>query len=302
MTRRDEQDGQILVLFAVVLILLLAMAALAIDVSSVYAARREYRTASDAAALAGAQELQQNITRSIGPGEYQNARDRAAEALGNQLGGAPRLRHQRDRRRPARSPARHTEPTIRTPINAGDCVSCVPTRSVEVTVENPAVAVSFSRVFGIDHWDVSVGSVAGLTFEKSYAVITLRPPKKLGSTFDVKDISLDGGTVVTVTGGDVGSNGNMDYSGSGTIMNLDPGYNMYYWSAAPPFDVPGWYPSAPVGVPNTTPIPDPGTDIPSCQPPHSPIRRCADEQVRHAARGRARRQGRHLCGGSREGR
>ena len=89
MTRRDEQDGQILVLFVVALTLLLAMAAVAIDVSTAYAARRAYRTAGDASALAGAQELQQSLARSIGPAEYQKARDRAAEALGDQLGGAP---------------------------------------------------------------------------------------------------------------------------------------------------------------------------------------------------------------------
>jgi len=256
--RRDEQGGQILVLFVIALTLLLAMAAVAIDVSNAYAARRAYRTAGDASALAGAQELQQSLARSIGPAEYQKARDRAAEALGDQLGGAPACATSGTTASCTFTGTPYRA-TIRTPIDPGDCVSCVPARSVEVTVENPDLAVSFSRLFGLDHWDVSVGSVAGLSFEKSYAVITLRPPRKLGSTFDVKDITLDGGTVVTVSGGDVGSNANMDYSGtaSGTIMNLDPGYSMYYWPAAPPFDKPDWYPSAPVGIPHTAPIPDP---------------------------------------------
>lgn len=262
MTRRSEQEGQILVLFVGVLILLVAMAAVAIDVSSVYAARRTYRTAADAAALAGAQELQQNLTRTIGNGEYSKARDRSAQALGSQLGGAPLCTTTGFTASCTFTGTPFTA-TIRTPINDADCVSCRGDRSVEVKVSNPNFGLSFARIFGFDHYDVSVGAVAGLSFAKSYAIITLRPPKKLGSTFDVKDVTLDGGAVVNVSGGDVGSNANMDYSGIGTILNLDPGYNMYFWPAAPPDDDPGWYPSAPVGVANTAPIQDPGYRYPA---------------------------------------
>jgi len=49
--RRDAR-GQILPLFALMLVGIFAIAALAIDVSSAYSARQFYRTAADAAALA----------------------------------------------------------------------------------------------------------------------------------------------------------------------------------------------------------------------------------------------------------
>ena len=62
--------------------------------------------------------------------------------------------------------------------------------------------------------------MAGLVYGRSYAIITLRPPKKLGATFDIKDITLDGGTIVTVDNGDVGSNANMEYDG-GAIRDGD---------------------------------------------------------------------------------
>src|ERR1017187_7911576 len=52
--RRRGQEGQTLVLVAISLFVLIAMAALAIDVTTLYAARGEMQRAADAAALAGA--------------------------------------------------------------------------------------------------------------------------------------------------------------------------------------------------------------------------------------------------------
>ena len=98
--------------------------------------------------------------------------------------------------------------------------------------------------------------MSGLVYGKSYTIITLRPPKKLGSTFDVKDITIDGGSVVNVIDGDVGSNANMNYSGTNSILNLTSGYSMYYYPAPPPDDVPLWFPT-PAGIPNSTLISDP---------------------------------------------
>ena len=54
--RRTER-GQVLPLFALMLVALMAITALAFDVSNAYAARRAFRTAADAAALAGALDL-----------------------------------------------------------------------------------------------------------------------------------------------------------------------------------------------------------------------------------------------------
>ncbi len=52
------ERGQILPLFALMVVALFAIAAIAIDVSNAYAARRAYRTWADQASLAGAQDLQ----------------------------------------------------------------------------------------------------------------------------------------------------------------------------------------------------------------------------------------------------
>ena len=161
--------------------------------------------------------------------------------------------------------------SITTPLpSAADCVSCDPERSIKVTVNNPTFALRFARVLGIGNWNVGVGSVAGLSFEKSYAVITLRPPKKIGSTFDVNDIVLAGGSQITVNTGDVGNNSNMNYTNSGgptpSKMFLDPGYRFFYYPAAPPDNDPGWVPplpASPVGVPHTQPITDPNYTYPA---------------------------------------
>ena len=57
-TRRPSpQSGQTLVLVSICLVVLIAMAALAIDLTTLYVARREMQRAADAAALAGAKAL-----------------------------------------------------------------------------------------------------------------------------------------------------------------------------------------------------------------------------------------------------
>jgi hypothetical protein len=45
----------------------------------------------------------------------------------------------------------------------------------------------------------------------------------------VRDIRIEGGTHVVVSHGDVGTNSNMEYGGSGSKLYLDTGYNMYYF-------------------------------------------------------------------------
>src|SRR5882672_9874435 len=52
--RRPRERGQTIVLVAIALVSLLGMAALAIDVTTLYVARTEMQRAADAAALAGA--------------------------------------------------------------------------------------------------------------------------------------------------------------------------------------------------------------------------------------------------------
>jgi hypothetical protein len=114
---------------------------------------------------------------------------------------------------------------------------------VQVTLRNANYQLSFARVLGQTKWNVGVSSVAGLAFAKSYAIVTLRPPKSSGSTFLVNDITLNSnGTLVNVHNGDVGTNANMTYSGTGTVLNIDPGYGMYYFD---PYFAPKWYTDPP---------------------------------------------------------
>ena len=253
---RAGQAGQIVPLVALFMIVLLGMAALAVDVSRAYADLRFYRATADAAALAGAQDLQAGGSRDVTTGEQTSARSHALESLeqtlrGTASGCGPATANIVDCAIGA------YRVTIKTP--SPTCSTCDPLRSVQVGVRRPDYGLTFARVLGSDEWDLGTTSVAGLTFGKSYAVITLRPPKKTGSTFDVKDITIDGGSIVDVDHGDVGSNANMNYSGTGSILQLDSGYRMFYFD---PLSGPLWGPN-PAGQKITKLITDPNYRYPS---------------------------------------
>jgi Flp pilus assembly protein TadG len=264
-----RERGQVLPLFALMLIALFAVAALAIDVSSGYSARQAYRTAADAASLAGAQNLQTLGTRTVTDPDRTRARtdslaslkqafnatgtgagacDPAFQIADCELSGTPFLI------------------SIKTP--SPTCVLCDPNHSVQVTVRNPTFQLTFARVLGQSQWNVASTSVAGLAFARSYAVVTLRPPKDVGSTWDVNDIILAStNTVVNVFNGDVGSNANMEYSGLNAVLNIDPGYGMYYFD---PYFAPKWYTSPPMPPAQIvqqipTLIPDPNYQYPAMQ-------------------------------------
>lgn len=255
---RDGASGQAVPLFAVFLLVLIGMAALAIDVGGVLSANRFYRSTADGAALAGAQDLQQGATRTVTNTERTQARTDAMARLVSAMGATSVPTCD-----PTANIANCALPgtgflvSIKTP--SPSCVACDPNRSVQVTVRNPAYGLGFARLFGQNSWNVQSTSVAGISYSHSYAVVTLRPPKKLGSTFDVKDITLDGGTVLTVGAGDVGSNSNMNYSGVGSLLVLDPDYSMYYFD---PLSGPLWSPTPP-GQKIASLIPDPNYQDPS---------------------------------------
>lgn len=231
-----SQRGQVLPLFALFLVVLLGFAALSIDVSGALSARRSYRSAADAAALAGAQDLQKGTGRAVTDVERTRARTHAMDRLISLMGASsPPMCPLDVDVIDCALPGTGYRVSIKTP--SPSCVSCDPARSIQVTVRNPAYGLTFARVLGQTTWDVASTSVAGLTYGRSYTIVTLRPPRKMGSTFDVKDITLDGGTVVDVVIGDVGSNSNMNYSGLGSLLKLADGYSMYYFD---PLSGPGW--------------------------------------------------------------
>lgn len=261
-SQRDRADlgeaGQVLPLVALFMIVLFGMAALAIDVSRAYSDLRFYRATADAASLAGAQDLQVASSRNVTATEQTNARAHALESLEQALGGN------------AAGCGVPTANIVDCPLNltpyvvtiqtpSPSCSTCDPERSVQVTVERPDYGLTFARVLGSNEWDLGTTSVSGLVFGKSYTIITLRPPKPVGSTFDVKDITIDGGSLVDVERGDVGSNSNMNYSGTGSILLLDSGYSMYYFD---PMSGPLWGPNPP-GDKLPTLIDDPNYTYPS---------------------------------------
>lgn len=258
--------GQIVPLFAIFLIGLFAAAALAIDVSGAYSARQAYRTAADGAALAGAQDLQGATGRAVTSAERTNARADALASLKKAFGASSTGAG-------ACSPATNIVNcelsgtpflvSVKTP--ATNCVLCDLDHAVQVNVDNPRFELTFARVLGVGGFNVASTSVAGLQFGRSYAIQTLRPPKKAGATFLVNDIEIDGGSVVTVSRGDVGSNANMDYGGTGSVLSLASGYGMYYFD---PINSPQWYPSAPIAPAQivqklTTLIKDPNYTYPA---------------------------------------
>jgi hypothetical protein len=245
-TIAGRERGQVLPLFALFLVVLLAFAALAVDVSGAYSARRSYRSTADGAALAGAQDLQQPGSRTVTGADRIRARQHAMATVLAGLGATATSA--------ACSTAADNDVTdacilngtnFHVTIKAGTatgptairCQLCDPARSVQVGIRNAQYPLSFARVLGQSTWNVGIVSVAGLAWAKSYAIQTLKPPEVAGGGLPtVKDITIDGGSIVNVATGDVGTNANMNYSGGGSVLNITDGFGMYYFDPTnPPF-------------------------------------------------------------------
>ncbi len=232
--KRDR--GQIIVVFAGGLLAFVALMALAIDISMVHAIQQDERSLADASALAGAQDLQTTTGRTVPTGAYVSARLHALASVAGALGLAT--------------------PTCNTTSDAAQVIDCPigqylvsvkadPSPSwinvdrfhaVQVTVRNPSVPLTFARVLGQRDWNVGITSVAGLSFHSKYAVVTLRPPHPLPNGLDQnrQDIDMNGtNTVITVHGGDVGTNSSV-YTNSGNSLVLDSGYYIYHIDAITP--------------------------------------------------------------------
>jgi hypothetical protein len=255
MTKNEK--GQILPLFAVLLIGLFAMAALAIDVSGTYAARQAYRTAADAASLAGAQDLQVANSRGVTNLQYTAARADAKKSVEGQFGDTSTCVLTGNRSNCTFTNLAY-QFNIITPLPAGACASCDIARSVQVNIGNPNYQLSFAHALGFGAFRIASTAVAGLQFNHSYAIVTLRPPFSPAIP-GVRDISINGGTKVVVGTGDVGTNANMVYSGTGSLLVLDSGYNMYYYD---PFNGALWG-ADPAGTHVSSLILDPAYPVPS---------------------------------------
>jgi hypothetical protein len=134
------------------------------------------------------------------------------------------------------------------------CVTCEAERSLLVSLQRRDVGTFFARIFGQDNWNIRQTSVAGITYQARYAVITLRPPKSGHPDQNDQNISVDGsGSSLTVTNGDIGTNTNLVSSGT---VALDDGFRVDH------YDKPQEWTSPPLGHPTNSLIQDPMYVIP----------------------------------------
>jgi hypothetical protein len=273
--------GQVLVLFALMLIAFLGMAALAIDVSGVYSEQRFERAVADAASLAGASDTYRQGSNNVGAPEYQNARGHAMQNLIDELD--PSFVPGDPLPTCAGTGAPYASDIVNCPLAgtpyyvsifapAPSCASggCDPIRSVQVTVRNPTHGLTFARLFGQTEWNLAVTSVAERNRGTNYSFVTLRPPKPSRRNDPLcspdcdandDDIGLDGsGTTLTVRG-DMGTNTNMVLTNGAMVLLPEPGsvvdrYDAYKaWSGPPPDRQ----------IPQ--PVPDPSYPMPAAPDP-----------------------------------
>jgi hypothetical protein len=236
--------GQIVVMVAAMLVVLVGIAGLAVDISSAYLTERGLRVVADAASLAGGQDLQIPGSRALpGSAEQLRAREHALDVLVSQLGASSTPSN------PScyvsagcMLPGTDYEIAIQTPSPSH--LDCFPApRCIQVTIRHTSFGLTFARIFGFSEWEVSSASVAGLVQAQQYGVVTLRPPKPRGasgSDANEDNIFVSGGSRVVVSNADIGTNTNLRVGGSGSAVILDPGYAVHNydpyqrWTPPPP--------------------------------------------------------------------
>jgi hypothetical protein len=305
-----SRSGQILVLTALMMVILIGMTALAIDVSAAYLTERWERSVADAAALSGAQSLQKPGSRSL-PEEAERieARANAMHVLTSQLGASAT---------PSDAgcftstgcamPGTSYVVSVQTP--SPSCVECAPQRSMQVSIWQPNFGLTFGRIFDLD-WTVRSTSVAGMVIAPQYGIVTLRPSKLRPNDSDANydDLKVNGGSKVVVGNADVATNSNATCSGgaagSEIILETDLGFDIHHFGAGPYWTTsPGECLNPPPGFQLTTLVEDPGYTIPQrdgSTPVHGTLAdavadaaECAPEQLRVPATYRELKNGRQI--------
>lgn len=238
--------GQILVLTGMMMLVLLAIVGLAIDISSALVTQRLERAAADAAALAGAQDLQV-------PGSQQSyagadAMDVLVVAFG--ASSTPSTGAGSSCLSSAGCPLPGTPYVVSIQTPSPSCVECLGQEdfAVQVTINNPAFGLTFARILRQTQWTVGASSVASIGRGRSYGAVTLRPPKPRangnGDAYE-KDLTLNDGSSVHVlkgpggtSGSDVGTNTNLWVHNNATLT-LQLGKVYHYdayqlWTGPPP--------------------------------------------------------------------
>ena len=266
--RGPAKSGQVLVITALMMTVLIGFTALAIDVGMALLSERWQRNVADAAALAGAQSLQKPNSRDLpGPDEQADAEANAMIVLQDQLGGVSAS--------PACFTAAGCELTgspyhvsVQTP--SPSCVDCVPRRAVQISIWQPNFGLVFAPIFGIDEWTVRSTSVAGMVVAPQYGLVTLRPSelRPNGSDANRDDLVVTGGSKVVVGNADIATNSNAVCSGaaSGSEIEVDAaaGFDIHHFGAGAAWiDPPGDCLNPPPGFQVTTLIADPEYPIPA---------------------------------------
>jgi hypothetical protein len=297
------ETGQILVMVAVMMVVLVGMTALAIDVSHAYLTERWERSVADEAALAGAQSLQKPGTRELpGPAEYTHAREQAVRVLETQLGGSI---SGGSCFVAAGCGVAGTPYFVSVQTPSPSCVDCVPGRAIQVSIWQPEFGLTFGRIFGELNWTVRSTSVAGMVLAPQYGIVTLRPsslrPNDTDENYD--DLVVTGGSKVVVKNADIATNSNATCSGSLSEIDIETalGFGLHHFGSGPAWvSPPGACLDPPPGYQVTSLIQDPEYAIPERKsgtpvyntkeeamgtvatgPHHDPdySERCADQQA-----------------------
>lgn len=184
---RAAQPGQVLVIFALAIFVLVGFVALAVDAGFLMAERRQAQAAADGAAMAAAKAYQRNESASI---------EAVAHGYANEYG----FNESEVAPLPMES---YTSPTG---VGYAKCV--------QVTVTRDVTQFFIGAIYGGD-WQVIAEGVACSTPEvRKYAMIAKDP--------DGKGITAAGGADVTITGGGGAmSNGDSDFCGSAAWIQAD---------------------------------------------------------------------------------
>jgi hypothetical protein len=233
--QRTSDRGQVLPLFALMIVVLFGMAALAIDVSRKYADVRFDRSSADAASLAGAQDLQTSGSRTVTGGQQDAARRDALETLIKQLGASgPGSCAAGGPITDCPLPGTPYRVSINTPApscTGGGTSICDSKHSVQVTLHNTTFDTTFARILGQSTWDVGATSVAGLTWSARYSLVTLQAPAPRNNGTDTnidKDLIVNGtNTVLHILNGDIGTNTSATTTNSG-LITIDDGFIDHY--------------------------------------------------------------------------
>lgn len=219
-----HEKGQVLVLFALFLVVFVGFAAVTIDYGSWLKAKRDYQNAADSAALAGSAFL----SRPIDNTKRAQAREAAWTSLKAQLSLSSAIVPGTlgDSSTPADTPVTDSgyrlwvsTPPIGSTTKYPGQYTGLTDRYLFAWVEKDNSSF-FARIFGQGNATVSAWATAG-SFPGRFAVITLRQNGQAGPA-NAKDIDLAGtNSSLTVRDGDVGGNWGMKLNSSSNLYLPD---------------------------------------------------------------------------------